>query len=202
MASKNTNSKDMFTQTKTLLASSIGRMPTALVVILVMSLCVAMVAGVVVHFASQSRSAATDFMPLRLEVSSSATVPDIKRLRGNWVVQSPAYAMSLTLVDNRFEWIVRFADIADTQFYARGNFRIEGDVLVLGVRPDLGQPYDAQKPWVKYMPIAMKDLNAQISFDGDRMVWVIPSAEQGRILARTAAIFMGHEDGRFVWVRR
>ena len=51
-------------------------------------------------------------------------------------------------------------------------------------------------------PIAMKDLNAQVSFEGDRMVWVIPPAEQGRILARTAAIFMGHEDGRFVWVRR
>ena len=192
----------MFVQTKNLLASSIGRMPTALVVILMLSLCVAMVFGVVVHVASQSRTTKTDFMPLRLEASSPATVLDIKRMRQNWVVQSPAYAMSLTFVDDRFEWIVRFADVANVQFYARGNFRMEGDVMVLGVRPDLGQPYDAQKPWIKYMPIAMKDVNAQVSFDGDRLVWVIPPSEQGRILARTAAIFIGHEDGRFVWMKR
>lgn len=185
-----------------MLATSVGRMPTALVVIFMLSICAALISGAIIHVASQSRPATSGFMPLRLEISSSAPTPDVKRLRGNWVIRSSNYAMSLTLVDDRFEWIVRFADIANIQFYARGNFRIEGDVMVLGVRPDLGQPYDVQKPWIKYMPIAMKDVNLRISVDKDHVVWTIPASEQTRILAQTAAIFNDHEDGRFTWVRR
>ena len=185
-----------------MLAASIGRMPTALVIILMLSLCASLISGTIIHIASQSHPAASEFMPVRLESSPSAPSPNIKLLQGHWVVQTSNYAMSLTLVDDRFEWILRLADIADVQFYARGNFRIKGDVMILGVRPDLGKPYDIQKPWIKYMPIAMKDLNIRISVDKDHMMWTVPASEQARILAQTATIFNDNNDGRFTWVRR
>lgn len=193
--------RNIFSEMKVMIASSLGRIPAFLVVIFMTAVTVSVLSGFFLHLATENKSA-REFMPLRIEADQNAAPIDVKKLKGHWVVQSTSYAMSFTFVQDRFEWIVIMPEFSGTQFYARGNFRIVGDVLILGVRPDLGKPYDFQKPWIKYMPMAMKDLNLKIHQEGKSMVWDVPLSEQKKILSHTAEIFLDGNNGRFQWVRR
>lgn len=185
-----------------MLAASVGKMPAFLVVILALATTAALSSGLLLQIAASKKAAQSVFMPQRLESSENAPAVDIKQLKGRWVVQSPNYAMTLTFVGDRFEWIVKFANIRDMQFYARGNYRIEGDVMILGQRPDLGKPYDPEQPWLKYMPIAMKDLNTKFTLESKKMMWIVPQSEQEKILSHTAGIFNTPKRGDLMWVKK
>ncbi len=193
--------EDFLSHVKYMLASSLGRLPTALVVILLIAMAMAVITGVVMEWNKPAPHVA-EFMPLRLTPTDNAPDVDTRKLQGNWVYQTPDYAMTLTLIGDRFEWIMLFKEIQEAQYFARGNFRIVGDVMVLGIRPDLGKPVDPSKPWMKYMPISMKDLNTRVAFSDKKIIWDIPVAEQKKIAAQTGRIFIGHEDGHFEWTKK
>lgn len=184
-----------------MLAESVGRLPTSLVIILLISLAMAVLSGVVLELSKKPKTS-NEFMPFRLESSVGTTSIDLKILQGNWVYQTKDYAMTFTVIGDRFEWIIAFSDIAEAQYYARGNYRIEGDVMSLGVRADLGKPYDPLKPWLKYLPIAMKDINTRISVAPKSFVWNIPASEQRFILSQTSQIFNENALGKFEWVKQ
>lgn len=201
MTDKDEKTGGIFSEMKAMILSSLGRIPAALVIIFVVAVTLSLLAGLFLKVSSREKPEQV-FMPLRLEASENAPHISLKRLQGQWVSQSPDYAMSFTFIGDRFEWIMRFADLKEAQFYARGNFRIDGDVLVIGQRPDLGQPYDPEQPWLKYIPMAMRDLNARISIDGANLVWSVPTSEQKKIISYPASIFNKNKDGKFVWVKR
>ena len=191
---------NIFINAKAMLLSSIGRLPTSLVVLLLLSSAMAALTGVllVVHKAPSRHN---EFMELRLAASENASTVNSKDLQGTWIYQTPTYAMSLTLIGDRFEWMIALGTITDAQFYARGNYRIVGDVMVLGIRPDLGTPYDPSRPWLKYLLIGMKDINARFSLSSNKLVWDVPSAEQATIVGESASIFTDRQDGHFEWVK-
>lgn len=191
---------DYFERAKGMVLASFGRLPTPLVIIFLLSMSLAAITGAVMQFSAGSKSQ-TEFMPQRLESSDNTQLVDLRMLRGNWIYQTPKYAMTLTLVDDRFEWIIAFGDIAEAQFFARGNFRIVGDVLILGVRPDLGSPRNPSMPWLKFMPIAMKDLNVFVKMQGKNLEWTVPVSEQKKILSYGGQIFFDNPDGLFEWVK-
>jgi len=190
-----------FHRAKIMLLASVGKLPTALVVILLISMAMAGVAGMAMQF-GVTHKPSHEFMPLRLDISDAQPAVDQRKLQGNWVYQTPEFAMTLTLADDRFDWVVAIGNMPDVQFYARGNYRLVGDVLILGVRPDLGVPVDTSKPWLKYMPIAMIDLNVKIKVDKTRLNWNVPLSEQRKILSQSSLIFSGHDDGNFEWVKQ
>lgn len=189
---------DYFLNVKAMLASSVGRLPTALVMIILISGAMAAMAGVALEFSKPSRNS-KEFMPLRLEVTENSVSPDLKLIQKNWVYQTPTYAMTFTIIGDRFEWITAFADIPQAQYYGRGNYRMVGDVMVLGIRNDLGIPYDPQTPWMQYMPMAMKDINLYVSLEGTDLIWTIPTSEQRQIISQSAFIFVDNPDGVFKW---
>jgi hypothetical protein len=190
-----------FSEVKLMLAASVGRLPTALVMIILLSSAMAALAGVILEF-NQPVKTSKEFMPFRLVATENAQPIDPKKIEGNWIYQTPAFAMTLTLIGNRFEWIIAFADIPEAQYYARGSFRRMGDVMSLGVRTDLGIPNDPTKPWIKFFPIAMKDLNLFILMEGKNIVWSVPKTEQGRIISRASVIFENNDDGLFKWIKQ
>ncbi len=191
-----------FREMKAMIATSIGRIPAALVVIFAVAIAIAALSGLFLKISTENRLPQNVFMPLRLEVDSNTQPIDLKKLQGQWIYQNMDYAMSLAIIGDRFEWIVKFGSIKEAQFYARGNYRIDGNVIILGQRPDLGKPYDESKPWIKFLPMAMKDVNAYIAMNGKDIVLTIPSSEQAKILSHTADIFNGNKYGRFEWVKR
>ncbi len=197
-----TKDNNNFSNLKSMLATSVGRLPTALVMIILVSATMAAIAGIILELGKPSTKS-NEFMPLRLEATQNSVAIDTKALQGNWVYQTPAYAMTFSFIGDRFEWIIAFADISEAQYYARGNYRLVGDVLVLGVRNDLGLPYDPEMPWMKYMPIAMKDVNVFISMEGKKtLIWTMPSSEQKRIISQPSFIFADRADGIFNWTKQ
>jgi hypothetical protein len=200
MANQEEKQNVLFTEMKTMIAQSVGRIPTGIVVILLISLVMAVGSGLALKIMTPEKSA-NQFLPLRLDVSSPIPAIDTKKISGTWIYQTPDYAMSFSFIGDRFEWLVKFADTSDTQFYARGNYRLEGDVLILGVRADLGKPYDPKRPWTKYLPMAMRNLNVKATRDGNKLVWIVPPSEQENIISHTSRIFENNADGKFIWVR-
>lgn len=193
----------ILTEAKQMLASSVGRMPTALVVLLVLSLAVASASGLVLKIAKDYQAhSRSDFMPLRLDVDEKSSPIPLKELQGQWVSQTGNYAMLLTVIGDRFEWIIKLGDINEAQFYARGNYRVEGNVMVLFQRPDLGIPYDRDRLWIKSIPFAMKNVNTYISLEKGMMEWTIPADEQRNISSHEAEIFRNNPQGNFEWVKR
>lgn len=193
--------EDLFANAKAMILSSVGRLPTALVVILLVSMAMAAMTGLVLQF-NRTSGHVIEFMPLRLTPTPDSVAIDNRKIQGNWVYQTADYAMVLTFIGDRFEWIIRLADVQEAQFFARGNFRIEGDVMVLGVRTDLGIPVDPSKPWIKFMPMSMRDINTKVTFDGKKIIWDVPASEQKRIIAQSGRIFIGHEDGHIEWTKQ
>lgn len=193
--------EDFFANAKSMILSSVGRLPTALVVILLVSMAMAAMTGFVLQF-NRTSGHVIEFMPLRLTPTPDSVPIDNRKIQGNWVYQTADYAMVLTFIGDRFEWIIRLADVQEAQFFARGNFRIEGDVMVLGVRTDLGIPVDPSKPWIKFMPMSMRDINTKVTFDGKKIIWDVPASEQKRIIAQSGRIFIGHEDGHIEWTKQ
>ena len=192
------NSAAFLARAKQMLGASVGRLPTALVTIILVSLAMGAVTGLMMQL-NKSGSRVHEFMPQRLKASDDAAEIDDRKLQGNWVYQTADYAMTLTFIGDRFEWIMLFKDVPEAQFFARGNYRVVGDVMILGIRPDLGLPRDPAKPWMKYMPISMRDLNTKLSVQNNKIIWDIPSSEQNKIISQSGRIFMGHEDGHFEW---
>lgn len=193
--------EDLFANAKSMILISIGRLPTALVVILLVSMAMAAMTGLVLQL-NKASDHVIEFMPLRLTPTPDSIPIDNRKIQGNWVYQTADYAMVLTFIGDRFEWIIRLADVQEAQFFARGNFRIEGDVMVLGVRTDLGIPVDPSKPWIKFMPMSMRDINTKVTFDGKKIIWDVPTSEQKRIIAQSGRIFIGHEDGHIEWTKQ
>lgn len=193
--------EDFFANAKSMILSSVGRLPTALVVILLVSMAMAAMTGLVLQL-NRAPDHVFEFMPLRLIPTPDSIPIDNRKIQGNWVYQTADYAMVLTFIGDRFEWIIQFGDIQEAQFFARGNFRIDGDVMILGIRPDLGTPVDPSKPWIKFMPMSMRDINTKVTFEGKKMIWDVPASEQKRIIAQSGQIFVGHEDGYFEWIKQ
>lgn len=201
MAEKEEKPFNRFAEMKTMILSSLGRLPTGLVVLLTVAITVAVVSGFVMEIVKPDKIS-REFMPLRLERASMVAQVNPNQLQGNWIVSTPDYAMSLTFIKDRFEWQVKFSDIDEAQFYARGNFRVAGDVLVLGIRTDLGMPYDQKMPWLKYLPISFKDLNAHIILEGKTMVLDVPKSEQDLIKGQVKRIFLSERGGNLQWTKR
>lgn len=195
------NSATFFARAKYMLVTSVGKLPTALVVIMLIALAMAAVTGLTLQL-NKSAARSTEFMPQRLSPSDGAVELEARQLKGSWIYQTADYAMAVTFIDDRFEWMILFKDIPEAQFFARGNYRIVGDVMILGVRPDLGSPYDSARTWMKYMPIAMKDLNTKISIQNKKLIWDVPSSEQRKMLSQSSRIFVGHTDGHIEWTKQ
>lgn len=202
MNKKSETSSGLLNEMKTMIAGSVGLIPAALVILFAIAATIAALAGLFLKFESEDRSRRQVFMPLRIESEELAAPIDIKKMQGQWIYQTSSYAMSMTFIGDRFEWIVKLSSIQEAQFYARGNFRVDGDVLVLGQRPDLGKPYDPAQPWLKFLPIAMKDLNVRLNLDKNKMGWEVPESEQKEILSHVAQIFEENDQGKFEWVKR
>lgn len=191
----------MLSDIQSIFLGSFEKIPRPLVTIFLISLIMAMSAGAMLEMLKKP-TGPQEFLPVRLEQNAELPIFDVRNLRGNWIYQTPDYAMTLTFIDDRFEWIIALGDITEAQFFGRGNYKLDGNVLVLAMRPDLGMPYDDEKPWLQYIPIAMVNLNAHIEMQEKNLVMTIPPEEQEQIISHTRTIFINNPQGQFKWIKR
>lgn len=67
-------------------------------------------------------------------------------------------------------------------------------------REDLGYPSDPDKPYIRFMPVTLKNLNIRVTEPTRQMGWDIPSSEYGRLVAFGLALFdPSLPDTHIVW---
>ncbi len=132
--------------------------------------------------------------------------PDVQMtesfLQGVWVHSQEEYATSLSIIGDKFEWIVSLSAYSGTRFFSRGVVHTEGDVLVLETRDDMGYPFDKDKLWIDYLPISMKNLNIRYDVQKGKMAWAIPLSEASRVEGPVASIIKDSADKPIIWSKQ
>jgi hypothetical protein len=182
---------------------SAGRLPAPLVIIAMTALVAAVLSGALLSTLASGKktSSGFEFLPVRVEADAASPALDEKLLRGVWVSRQGEFVSSLQLAGGKFEWMVRWGKDNNTRYYARGDYKIDHDVLVLGQRVDMGKPYDPDNPFMIYLPLSLKDINVRARLDpvAGRMAWQIPQSERKRQVPAFLRAFPADADADMIW---
>lgn len=165
---------------KKMVRESLGKLPTSLVLVFVVSLAAAVLASVLLTLAEPAPRA-YEYLPLRLQPHSEAAVFSAKRLQGTWTARVEKYSMSLQFEDSMFEWIVEEDNESKLRYFARGNFKLDQGVLVLAQRPDMGKPYNPRDRYIAYLPLSLRNINVYPTLQKEGLSFLIPEEERERL---------------------
>lgn len=195
-----TDTPNPFVMMRQMILSSVGRLPAALVIILVMSVAAASVSAILMAVYERQTSQ-KEFMPQRLESIAGANPISEVHLQGIWSMQNKNFAMNITLVDKKFEWIIKMKNEGTVLYFLRGNYKLNGDVMVLGGRKDMGAPSDPIPSGRQYMPVDIVDINMRVDVDKKQMIWHVPVSEQNVYKSLIVNIFDKKNQADLVWER-
>lgn len=166
------------------LSDSIGRLPGPMVVILVIAASVSVLLGVFLQVMSARDKPV--YLPLRIEINQTKPALNPQHLRGIWVYDDDVQTLTIRFGVDVFELIQAKKDIPNARYYVRGGFRVEGDVIILQQREDLGAPRDLNRLELKFIPLEMDVMNVRAEHSTGRqagmMLWRMPQAERDRLL--------------------
>lgn len=183
-----------------LLLKSLGRIPAGLTVLIISSLFVASVTGIFMQL-TYVEPKPFEFLEQRLQPQEGAAPINPYVLEGTWVYQTADFAMSISMKNQAFEWLVRMSDEPTAVIYARGSYKIVGDVLILGLRGDMGRPFDKIVQSNTYIEMAMQNINLHATVGRTDMTWTIPVAEQIDVNTNIMHIFDKKTPAVFQWTR-
>ena len=189
----------IFTRMKNMLAGSLNKLPTPLVLILMASLLAVVLTGLSVKFMAGKPQ--DPFLAQRLSADSSAPSLDMARMMGLWTANINGYTMTLRLQDNAFEWVVRPPNNEFERVFVRGNFKTVGNVLILGPREDMGKPETTLEQGVVFLPMGLSGLNMKAEENGRLMVWILPQSERRRQGTNIRNLFPSDAGKPLTWVR-
>lgn len=189
----------------TIFDGTVGKLPTPLVMILVMSLLAAVLAGLALKMVEKPKTNVPfeeKFLPVRLTPDAGAPELTKAALEGVWVTPKGELSMTVRFTKaGLFEWIIQPPDTKYLRQYVRGNYRIAGNVLILGQRPDLGKPPAPTVEVVEYLAIKMKNLNARVGINPKVMVWQVPPSELALQNDVVSGLFPADGTKPLTWVK-
>lgn len=162
--------------------SSAGRLPGHLVVLFIIALAIALICGVALKF-SENQIVSRD-LPLRLKPDEKKPALSQAALRGVWVAQKNTSVLTLRIGGDRFELVARINGTPYTRYFLRGSYRIEGNILILQQRKEMGTPFDPSNLQVEYYPLNLQNINIDAGFSPTGMAWAIPAPEMRRLSSR------------------
>jgi hypothetical protein len=196
-------SDNPFVQMSKMLSASVGRMPTQLVVLLLASLLAAVVTGLMMKFEVSGPKGDGAFPPLRIAPTESARAVESRELNGTWIHQNENSTMTIQFQNGMFELVVRKGSpqsISNYRYCARGDFRLKGNVLALGQRPDLGKPPTPEGTFYEFLPLEFKSVNVQLDLNQQLMLWTLPRSEVTRQTPSLLSVFPPDTNKPMVWV--
>lgn len=188
---------------KEMIGGSLGKLPAPLVIILTVSALAMVLTGLGLKLAEGSKPVVSPlerFLPLRLIPDQGMPVLTPAAVEGIWVSPKGTVSMTLQLRNGLFEWIIQQPGSDYMRQFVRGAYRIEGNVLILAQRPDMGKP-STNGQIMDYMPIAMKNLNTKVEFKNNLMLWRVPQTELDRFNAEVAALFPPGDSAPMSWIK-
>lgn len=176
--------------------------PQPLIWLIIFALGLSLSVGVMISFA-KSRDAKIQSVPLvRLQPTEMYAKFNQDQLRsyfsGVWYHESYIAKMSLSMVDDKFELIIAPASVSGVRYFVRGSFIVDGDVLILEKRNDLGYSFDPDKRWLRYIPISMNNVNIRYELKQRDMIWSI-SDEEGKYIRGGAHEFFSGKYNSIEW---
>lgn len=187
------------------MVGSVGRIPAGLVLLFALALSVAALSGLAMKFAQKEHVMGKTELRLTPEDAAGNMSVDPQAVAGIWVGATTNYVMSLSLAGDRFEWIVQNINTPYVHYFARGRWKLKGNVLVLKQQKDLGYPFDADNPEIRFMPIPMDNIELFVALGGNtgkQMTWTIPSSEYDQIDGLVEDLFDNAEQTNMNWKKR
>lgn len=194
----NSDPSNPFYLMKVMIAGSLGKLPAGLVIILVLALAAASATGLAMKYAKVERQLHRG--EIRLSTSTERIDPSL--MRGIWASAHKNYIMSLSLVDDRFEWIVQDLGSPKVRYFARGDWKLVTNILVLRQRKDMGYPHNPEDRSIRYIPIPAEDIEMRVAVDNSRMVWFVPDTEYVRIKGLVNGLFNPEPQTEIPWGKR
>ncbi len=183
-----------------LFLKSVGHIPAGLTILIIASLFMASVTGIFLQLTKVEPKPYV-FLEQRLQPYEGGAPINPYIIEGTWVYQTAEFAMSISMKNQKFEWLVRMSDEPNTILYARGDYRIVGNILILGLRGDMGRPFDKMVLKNSYIEMSMRDMNIYATADKTSMTWTIPPAEQQGINTNIMYIFDKKTQAVYQWTR-
>jgi len=187
------------------------KIPQPLILLLLISLVSSLLVGGLMAIARNQQITAKESVVLqRLEPSPFYASYDQEELKayfkGVWDSQTDKFVMSIRMEGEKYEWIVAPERSPGVRHFARGEFRIDGDILVLEKKENLGYSFDEQKRWIRYMPIPFDNINIRYSLEKRNMIWAFSEDELARIKGVTGELISKSKDTEensiIVWKKR
>lgn len=180
---------------KVMIGQSIGKIPAGLVFILAVAVVLSVATGLAMQMRKAERSKAPE---TRLLLSDTQIDPAV--VSGIWMSKKDNYVMSLGLMsDHHFEWTIQDKRSPKVRHFIRGDWSVNSDILILSRRKDLGYPFDAENPSIRYMPLPLENIETRISLDGKRMLWSVPQSEYPQIKGFMVKLFDRAEKTDIAW---
>jgi hypothetical protein len=196
-------SDNPFVQMSKMLSASVGRIPTQLVVLLVASLLAAVVTGLMMKFEITGSKGDGVFPPVRVSATEGARAVESRELNGTWMHQNENSTMTLQFKNGMFELVVRKGSpqsISNYRYFARGDYRLQGNVLALGQRADLGKPPTPDGTFFEFLPLDLQTINVQLDVNDRLMLWTLPRSELARQTPSLLSVFPPDTSKPMVWV--
>ncbi|HNQ91485.1 MAG TPA: hypothetical protein PKI93_00975 [Alphaproteobacteria bacterium] len=193
-----TDPSNPFHLIKVMVGASVGKMPAGLVILLVLALAAASAAGLALKYARGEQ----DIRKGEVRLAPSAGAVETVLANGVWAAAHKHYVMSFSIVRDRFEWIVIDNDSPNIRYFARGEWKLDFDVLSLTQRKDMGYASDPDNRQLRFIPIPFDDFEMRLSGEGKKMVWSIPESEYSRIEGLLGELFDNAPQTDIVWSLR
>lgn len=155
---------------------SFGRLPSLLVVILAIAAVLAIGAGLFLK-AEKPRQSENAYLALKIKPQIGRAAINPGFLNGIWVYEDDTRQASVHFGNDIFELISWTKGDKYNRYFIRGGYRVEGDVLILQARKDLGTPYLANHLEVTFSPIDFTGINIHAVLLPQRMNWSIPKSQ-------------------------
>lgn len=181
-----------------MILDSADKLPLPLLIIILTALVLTVGTGIAMKMATPSAKNA--FLPLRIEVDESKPAIDAARIQGYWTATGGDKTMSLRLDTTGFELIIKPPGKNYNRRFSRGSYRVEGNVLILSPRGDLGKP-SLNSEGLVFNPIALSNININVEENGKLMVWLIPKSERAYQDRDVLSLFPETPEKPMTWVK-
>lgn len=158
-----------------------GRLPAHLVIVFFAALTLTVLCGLFLKFQESQASKNNVYLSERLTPDKAKRALNENDLRGVWVMGAENTLATLRLQNGIFELTARYKTDEFTRYFIRGGYRIDGNVIIMQERQDLGTPLDPAHFEYKFYPLSVKNINFYAEINGSVMIWQTPGHEQSRL---------------------
>jgi hypothetical protein len=190
-----------FYQVRGLLADIAGKIPAPLIFILVFAAVMAIFIGSLMMVVQNQERSDQEFLAQRLSADENKPALQEQNLAGIWLHRSDTQISTLRLGNGLFEWIAKDPTFPNVRTFIRGSYKIQGNILILHQRYDLGVPYDLNRPEITFFPQPFANINLKVEMTDKIMLWQLVPSEIDQTPREIQDFWRAHQAQGLRWMK-